>query len=127
SKRMMNYWDQIREYLRSRTSEAAYDNWLSGTSLAEVSGDTLFVSVPDRGTRAWLEREFAAPVKSAIEALGLPVSQVAYEPVPMRNTQEQAIATVETPDTDSGVGNLNPKFTFDSFVVGACNQFAHAA
>jgi chromosomal replication initiation ATPase DnaA len=30
-------------------------------------------------------------------------------------------------DPDSGVGSLNPKFTFDSFVAGACNQFAHAA
>jgi chromosomal replication initiator protein len=124
---VMNYWDQIREYIRSRTSEESYDNWLSGTCFAEVTGDTLFVAVPDRGTRAWLEREYATLVKSAIEELGLPIRQVAYEPVPIRNTQEQAVTTVENSDSDNGVANLNPKFTFDSFVVGACNQFAHAA
>jgi chromosomal replication initiator protein len=123
----MNYWDQIRDYIRSKTSEESYDNWLSGTSFAEVSGDTLFVAVPDRGTRAWLEREYTALVRSAIEVLGLPLRQVAYEPVPVRNTQEQAVTTVENTDSDNGVANLNPKFTFDSFVVGACNQFAHAA
>jgi chromosomal replication initiator protein len=122
----MNYWDQIREYLRSRTSQESYDNWLSGACFAEVSSDTLFVSVPDRGTRAWLEREYSDLVKAAIEELGLPVRQVAYEPLPARSTQEQAIVTVENSDSD-GVANLNPKFTFDSFVVGACNQFAHAA
>ena len=111
----MNYWDRIREYLRARISEESYDNWLSGTSFAELSGDTLFVSVPDRGTRAWLEREFATLVKAAIDETGLPVRQVAYEPVPARNVQEQAITTVENSDPDSGVGSLNPKFTFDSF------------
>jgi chromosomal replication initiator protein len=123
----MNHWDQIRNYLQKRISEESYDNWLRGTSFVELSGDTLFVAVPDRGTRAWLEREYSVMVKVAIEELGLPFGQVAYEPVPMRNVQEQSITTVENSDPDSGVTSLNPKFTFDSFVVGACNQFAHAA
>src|SRR5664279_486399 len=120
----MNYWDQIREYLRTKTSAESYDNWLGGTSFAGVSGETLFVSVPDRGTRSWLEREYGALVKSGMEELGLPINQVAYEPVPVRNTQEQAITAVENSELESAVASLNPKFTFDSFVVGACNQFA---
>jgi chromosomal replication initiator protein len=123
----MNHWDQIRSYLQKRISEESYDNWLRGTSFVELSGDTLFVAVPDRGTRAWLEREYSVMVKAAIEELGLPVGQVAYEPLPVRSVQEQSIATVENSDPDSSVTSLNPKFTFDSFVVGACNQFAHAA
>ena len=123
----MNQWDRIRDYLRSKISEESYDNWLSGTTFAGISGDTLFVAVPDRGTRAWLEREYATLVKSGIEELALPIAQVSYEPVPVRNNQEQAITTVENGDGESGVASLNPKFTFDSFVVGACNQFAHAA
>src|SRR5580698_4648024 len=123
----MNHWDQIRDYLRKRISGESYENWLSGTSFCEVSGDTLFVSVPDRGTRAWLEREYAVLVKAAIEELGLPIRQVAYEPIPIRNVQEQSVTTVENSDADNSVASLNPKFTFDSFVVGACNQFAHAA
>jgi len=123
----MNHWDQIRGYLQKRISEESYDNWLRGTSFVELSGDTLFVAVPDRGTRAWLEREYSVMVKVAIEELGLPVDQVAYEPLPVRNIQEQSITAVENSDPDSSVTSLNPKFTFDSFVVGACNQFAHAA
>ena len=123
----MNHWDQIRGYLQKRISEESYDNWLRGTSFVELSGDTLFVAVPDRGTRAWLEREYSVMVKVAIEELGLPVGQVAYEPLPVRSIQEQSITAVENSDPDSSVTSLNPKFTFDSFVVGACNQFAHAA
>jgi len=123
----MNQWDQIREYLHKKVSEESYENWLAGTSFLEVSGDTLFVSVPDRGTRAWLEREYTVAVKAAIQELSLPIRQVAYEPVLVRNVQEQSITTVESSDLESGVATLNPKFTFESFVVGACNQFAHAA
>ena len=66
-------------------------------------------------------------MKAATEELGLPIRQVAYEPVPIRNVQEQSVTTVENSDPESVAANLNPKFTFDSFVVGACNQFAHAA
>ena len=91
----MNHWDRIREYLRSKVSAESYDNWLSGTSYAGISGDTLFVTVPDRGTRAWLEREYATLVKAGIDDLELPIAQVAYEPVAARNIQEQAITTVE--------------------------------
>jgi chromosomal replication initiator protein len=123
----MNYWDQIKEYIRQKISTESYENWLSGTSFAGVAGDTLFVAVPDRGTRSWLEREYGSLVLAALSELELPVKQVAYEPVPIRGVQEQAITTVENGDLENAVASLNPKFTFDSFVVGACNQFAHAA
>ena len=123
----MNYWDQIRDYLRKRISEESYDNWLSGTTFGEVSGDTLFVSVPDPARAPGWRREYGGLVKAAMEELGLPIRQVAYEPVPIRNVQEQAITTVENSDPGQRGPSLNPKFTFDSFVVGACNQFAHAA
>ena len=123
----MNYWDQIREYLRSKISAESYDNWLSGTSYAGVNDDTLFVTVPDRGTRSWLEREYSELIKTAVDAKNLPIEHVAYEPMPVRGTQEQAITVVENVDAENGTASLNPKFTFDSFVVGACNQFAHAA
>ena len=124
---MINSWDRIRNYLQQKVSAESYDNWLSGTSYAGTVGDTLFVAVPDRGTRSWLEREYASLVQAALDELILPVKVVAYEPLPVRGTQEQAITTVENGEAENSVASLNPKFTFDSFVVGACNQFAHAA
>jgi chromosomal replication initiator protein len=123
----MNYWDQIREYIRRKISAESYDNWLSGTSFAGCSGDTMFVAVPDRETRSWLEREYAVLVQSGLRELGLPFKQVAYEAAAVRGVQEQVITTLEVSELENGVSSLNPKFTFDSFVVGACNQFAHAA
>jgi chromosomal replication initiator protein len=123
----MNAWDQIRNYLQLKVSAENYNNWLKGTTFAGLDGTTLFVTVPDRETRAWLEREFPVMIRSAIQELALPVKHVTYEAEATRGPMNQAIATVEASDAESAAGSLNPKFTFDTFVVGACNQFAHAA
>ena len=123
----MNAWDQIRNYLQLKVSAENYNNWLKGTTFAGLDGTTLFVTVPDRETRAWLEREFPVMIRSAIQELALPVKHVTYEAEATRGPMNQAMATVEASDVESASGSLNPKFTFDTFVVGACNQFAHAA
>jgi chromosomal replication initiator protein len=123
----MNFWDQIRNYLRQKVSQEGYDNWLKGTSFAGLDGDTLYVTVPDRETRNWLETEYSGLVRTAIRDLGLPVKQVSYEAQPERSTSSQSTLVVEPADGDGNANTLNPKFTFGSFVVGACNQFAHAA
>jgi len=124
----MNYWDQIRSYLQARVSLESYENWLKGSSFVGLEGDTLFVSVPDRETRTWLETEYSALVKAGIQEMALPLRHVSYESESTRGKQNQALAAVENNnEMDSSASSLNPKFTFKSFVVGNCNQFAHAA
>jgi chromosomal replication initiator protein len=122
----MNYWDQLRNYLQQKVSQDSYDNWLRGTSFAGLTGDTLFVSVPDRETRAWLETEYSTLVRSIIKELGLPITQVMFEAQAGREAAPHGTA-VESTDLDARTSALNPRFTFESFVVGACNQFAAAA
>ena len=105
-------------------SDAAYENWVSKTEFRAVDGAMLTVTVPDDITRQWLQREYAGEVWTAIRDLDLPINQVHYE---------LASVPEESPAEAAGDGgflphiNLNPKFTFDTFVVGSCNQFAHAA
>jgi chromosomal replication initiator protein len=127
----MNAWDQIRNNLQHRISQENYDNWLRGTGFAGLDGNTLYVSVPDRETRTLLETEYAELVRTALIELALPVSQVSYEPQPVRGNVNRAFSAVSVPELETepgaGAGALNPKFTFESFVVGSCNRFAHAA
>ncbi len=125
----MNVWDQIRQLLQQKVSVENYNNWLRGTGFLGMDGDTLFVSAPDRETRAWLESEFGPPVRNAIRELGLPVRHVSYEsePAPIGKGPSPLLVPPENGEWEAPSNALNPKFTFDSFVVGSSNQFAHAA
>ena len=117
----MNPWDQIKQELKSVLSAESFQNWVSRTSFAGCEGNTLLVAVPDSETKAWMESEYTDPIFSIIRNLRLVVDSVVYRAQPLAGRQ------TETPDVESAVSLLNPKFTFDNFVVGACNQFAHAA
>jgi chromosomal replication initiator protein len=123
----MNFWDQILKYLQQKVSQESYDNWLKGTAYLGTDGDTLFVSAPDRETRAWLETEYAGLIRTAIRERGLPLRHVSFESQLATGTTNQALAAVDGTEAEARASALNPKFTFGSFVVGACNQFAAAA
>jgi chromosomal replication initiator protein len=120
-----NTWETIKEQLGSTLTSEAYENWVARTSYAGEAGERLRVKVPDEVTKSWLESEYAAKVKSVIRDLRLPVVEVHYE-------LDAAPMATKPRETDSPYFHpvrkqLNQKFAFDSFVVGSCNQFAHAA
>ncbi|HTW63290.1 MAG TPA: chromosomal replication initiator protein DnaA [Bryobacteraceae bacterium] len=123
----MNTWDRIKNQLASKISGEAFRNWLSGTAFLASEEGKLRVSVPDASTRDWIQREYSAEIWSAVRDLDLPVREILFEIhglVPggaFRNGDDKS-EIVFAPCI-----SLNPRFTFDSFVVGSCNQFAHAA
>ncbi len=122
----MNPWEQIKQQLQAILSPESYQNWVSRTTLAQLAGGLLRVSVPNVESKAWLETEFATHVVSIIRKLNLPVQTVLYEIT--SGSKEHAAPDGERElEPESPVSQLNPRFTFDTFVVGACNQFAHAA
>ena len=125
---LMNSWDQIRNRLQHRLSVEGYNNWLKATTFLGLDGNTLSVSVPDADTRSWLESEYAQPIRESIRELALPIRQIIYETEIGRTGQITASTTdIPIPEMEITSAVLNPKFTFETFVVGACNQFAHAA
>ena len=125
----MNYWDRLRNYLQQKVSVEGFDNWLKGTAQVGQEGDTLYVSVPDRETRSWLETEYASSSCTGIAEMGLAVRRVSYETLAATRPASHGRPPVSNGSSEAEASSsaLNPKFTFDSFVVGACNQFAHAA
>src|SRR5579864_6317063 len=118
----MNPWDQIKLQLEVILSVEGYQNWVSRSTFRQLAGGSLHVSVPNAESKAWLETEYADHVNAAIRKLGLPVQTVQYELASRQNGGD-----AERDEPESPVSQLNPRFTFDTFVVGACNQFAHAA
>lgn len=125
----MNAWDQVKKELELNLSAASYENWVSRTGFLRIEGENLLVTVPDQQTQAWMESEYSEQVYTAIQRLGLPVGKVLYCCEDGQGARDRALRSVEnsSPDHEAAACQLNPKFTFDTFVVGACNQFAHAA
>ncbi len=136
----MNAWELVKQTLAASLSEESFENWVVRTELAKTDGDTIFVSVPNEATREWMEREYSTQVRDAISHLSLPFRNVVYNleaPVPpplptfsrpttQTHAYTDASQSIETLFSQP-VAHLNPKFSFDNFVVGSCNQFAHAA
>ncbi|HTT63937.1 MAG TPA: chromosomal replication initiator protein DnaA [Bryobacteraceae bacterium] len=115
----MNPWDRIKKELEAKLSPESYQNWISRIEFVGIDGATLMLGAPDESTKKWMETEYASEVLPVARRLGLAIERVEYMlPSPVR----------ESNDFDAPpVNSLNPKFTFETFVVGACNQFAHAA
>jgi len=123
----MDAWEQIKRLLAGRLSNAAYQNWFSRTALLGEDNSGLRVAVPDEVTRQWLQQEYAGEIWSVIHELGFACQQVTYEIVSSPAAlSAPAGGDAAVPTFSAGV-TLNPRFTFDNFVVGSCNQFAHAA
>jgi len=124
----MNIWDRIKQQISGKISTDAFNNWLSKAVFVKAEGDRLWVAVPDTQTRDWIQQEYSADIWSAVREMNLSLREIVYEiqgswqasgnQKPLDEKQESLFATSIT---------LNPRFTFDSFVVGSCNQFAHAA
>ena len=120
----MNTWEQIKDLVSARISEESFQNWLSKTVFLRASAGRLYVGVPDRETKDWIEQEYGATIAGAIHDLKLDVAGVVYE---IRTGENQQDAGEKNELVFQPSFNLNPKFTFETFVVGSCNQFAHAA
>ncbi|MGI8743458.1 MAG: chromosomal replication initiator protein DnaA [Bryobacteraceae bacterium] len=123
----MDCWERIKKLLATKVSGAAFENWLSRTGFLRLEAGVLWVTVPDEITREWLQQEYAGEIWSAIRDIGLPVSQVVYETGSSLKNSTAPPAEKQNEPMFAPSASLNPKFTFDTFVVGSCNQFAHAA
>ncbi len=116
-----NPWDSIKEQLQRKLSAESFENWIKRTKFGGVEGRNLLVTVPDGHTIALIADEYGGQIDALAAALG-------FEHVQFK--AEAANGTPGMPGTQSETEPpvmLNPRFTFESFVVGACNQFAHAA
>jgi chromosomal replication initiator protein len=124
----MNVWDQVKQRLASRLTQQSYQNWLEKTALGRLEDRHLYVTVPDAATKEWMEDEYAEIVLAAVRETNLAITNVTYELGPGPGAfHTTSSATVGSPLFEPSELNLNPRFTFETFVVGACNQFAHAA
>ena len=138
-------WNAIAGRLRDTLTETTYDTWFGQARPASYSGDRLVVEVPNDFTRDWIEGHFLdlvaravgeAETKHAVVTFAVsertaarPQLQAPPAQAPPTETPSPAPVAQEAgaPFHDAGEVELNPKYTFDLFVIGSSNRFAHAA
>jgi chromosomal replication initiator protein len=133
----MNSWDQIKSGLERRMSTEAYKNWVGRTTLKSADGELINVLVPDEATKVCMETDYGDCVLTVARELKLPVRSVQYEIGSVSEAEplkESGFGHAHSDKPANGevvfgpsAAHLNTRLTFDSFVVGPCNQFAHAA
>jgi chromosomal replication initiator protein len=126
-----NPWDLIKRRLEQKLSTESFENWIARTQFARVEGKVVVVNVPDGHTVSFLQEEYSQQIDllaraSGYDRVAFHVSQPSAGTPAQNGPWSDSSANVNPQEIESPI-TLNPKFTFGSFVVGACNQFAHAA
>lgn len=126
-------WNSVLSQVEQKISKPSFETWLKSTKLLSYAGSNVTIAAPNSFARDWLENhyvhlitgilteltgedlyiKFVVPKDQAMEDYNIPV---APKPEVKQNDQQ-----------DIPPGMLNPKYTFDTFVIGSGNRFAHAA
>ena len=138
----LNPWVRILDALEKKVNRHSYDTWLKPTRFSHSSGRVIFVRVPTPDFRH-ISDKYGDLIQEAIDNLGMEYEEVEFVPVeaetnaaPVRPATANPPAPSAVPSTGNftqshfdfdGATQLNPKYTFDAFVIGSGNQFAHAA
>jgi chromosomal replication initiator protein len=126
-------WDSIRAELRRETPDFKFHIWLDPLRLAAIRGETVFVRAPDHIRTSVTERYLPLLRRAASTAFDeralVEVVGEDWEAPPEGGAGGSAIvrSVGHAADAHGDPGRLNPKYTFDQFVIGTGNRFAHAA
>jgi chromosomal replication initiator protein len=117
-------WSEVSSRLRGALNETTYRTWFDHVGGAHLTDEEFVLSVPNDFARDWIEGHFLGLIRAAVSdstgkerRVQLQIAELAEEPAGPAETQRR----------EALVGGLNPKYTFDSFVIGSSNRFAHAA
>jgi chromosomal replication initiator protein len=119
-------WNEVASRLKGALNETTYRTWFAEAEGLDLTDDAFSIAVPNDFTREWIEGHFVGLIKAAVRdatgverRIGLTISDLTAEP---------AATAAEPPKRAEGeLANINPKYTFDLFVIGSSNRFAHAA
>ena len=123
----MNSWEKILQHMERRVNPHSFATWFRPTRQEGTENGKLVVRVPSRIFRKRLTETYGELLQAVLAEVGMKDTHLEFmcsetDLVPIANSLKQTRL-----DFDSVDHQLNPRYQFESFVVGASNQFAHAA
>ncbi|MCY7501458.1 chromosomal replication initiator protein DnaA [Bacillus sp. FSL W8-0920] len=129
---ILDLWNKALLKIETKLSKPSFETWMKSTKAHSLQGDTLTITAPNEFARDWLESRYLHLIADTIYELTgeelsikfiIPQNQDEVEAMPKSPIKKMS---KEDP-VDIPQNMLNPKYTFDTFVIGSGNRFAHAA
>jgi chromosomal replication initiator protein len=114
-------WTGISSRLRESLTDHTFTTWFGELHAVELNDDALVVAVPNDFTRGWIEEHFRGLLNGAAREV------IGEKPVKLDVQETPAQPFLAEPGDVRRTDGLNPKYSFDTFVIGSSNRFAHAA
>ena len=123
-----NPWFEIVHRVEKKVDANSFETWFDPTTFIGEEGDALYIKVPNSYFRDWLSFHYSTLISECSKEIFGKVYDIKYifDETPSSFIRKSP----EERKTKQGFllnPNLNPNYTFENFVVGSCNQFAHAA
>lgn len=125
-------WNATLDQMKEKISKPSFETWLKATKAHSLDEDTLTIIAPNEFARDWLENQYQTLIKETlVEVTGSELKTKFIIPETKEESLEDVKLSSKVPDTKDGeespTSMLNSKYTFDTFVIGSGNRFAHAA
>ena len=125
-----NTWQIVLDRIESKVNAHSFNTWFKPTRLLSEDGGSVRVRVPNDWFAEWIKTNYLGLIHDTFREIERPGVTVRFEtatPEPVRRaTKSNGFAAAADPFEFNG-SSLNPRYTFEKFVVSSCNQFAHAA
>lgn len=126
-----NAWTQVLSRVESKVNRHSFYTWFRPTSFSSDEGHSLRVRVPNNLFRNWLTKHYSGVIKEALAEINQPDTEVVFitetSPTPPQSVQLNSDQRQEDPHPLPNTSGLNDRYSFDTYIVGPSNQFAHAA
>ncbi|MFC1704670.1 chromosomal replication initiator protein DnaA [Candidatus Omnitrophota bacterium] len=128
---LLDTWQKAQSIIENRIGHSTYMTWFSSVRTKTETPNAIVLEVPDEFFKKWMEEHYGQIIRDALTGVSTDTIQLSFviNPDIAKDAQEAqshaSIQEVKRPPVRTSP--LNPRFSFDSFVVGPSNRFAHAA
>jgi len=127
-------WQAALGELELTLSKANFTTWFKDTGIVSQDNREVVISVPNVFTKEWLENKYNSRIKEVLEHIAGPIAKITYRVGSSKTLEKEMVESTPIVDVVSEedlipeiLDSLNPKYTFESFVVGETNKLAFAA
>ncbi|MBI2448275.1 chromosomal replication initiator protein DnaA [Candidatus Microgenomates bacterium] len=128
-------WSACLGELEVLLSRANFNTWFKGTKIAGVGNDNIVISTPNSFTKEWLEKKYQPQICEVLSKRIPGIKSVSFAVLSQAQILKNNVSIETREDIQEGdfatndkeIDGLNPKYTFNTFVIGESNRLAHAA